>query len=152
MKCFRFISVPTVILFSVVLWAQPVYEGVLNENDLRLSQFRALLKEERPLPESLHLRYRGKEGNHVVFYDLDGREALFRYRSDRFDDLSEKKVRNLLPGQVYRLAVQFTGLMERRTVYAPGSPDFQRLLETDAGRPVFEFISAEPRQPDFIIY
>lgn len=136
--------------------AQPAgsapYEGLLRESDMRLFQFRDALKEQKPLPDFLYLRYRGREWNHVVFYDLDGKEALFRYRTDRFDDLAERKIRDLLPGQVYRLPVKFVGLIERRIVYPPGTPDFQRLLDSDAGRPAFEFLSAEPRQPDFIIY
>lgn len=136
--------------------AQPsgpeAYEGLLRESDMRLYQFRNALKDQKPLPDFLYLRYRGKEGNHVVFYDLDGREALFRYRTDRFDDLAERKVRNLLPGLVYRLPVRFIGLIERGIVHPPGTPDFMRLLDSDAGRPVFEFLLAEPRQPDFIIY
>ena len=141
---------------SGIVEAQPAgpasYEGLLRESDVRLFQFRDALKERKQLPEFLYLRYRGREWNHVVFYDLDGKEALFRYRADRFDDLAERKIRDLLPGQVYRLSIKFVGLIERRIVYPPESTDFQRLLETDAGRPAFEFISAEPRQPDFIIY
>ena len=147
-------------LLCLVVWgtaqAQPAgpaaYEGLLRESDMRLFQFRDALKEQKPLPDFLYLRYRGREWNHVVFYDLDGREALFRYRTDRFDDLAERKISDLLPGQVYRLAVRFLGLVERRIVYPPGTPDFHRLLDSDAGRPVFEFLSAKPRQPDFIIY
>jgi hypothetical protein len=130
----------------------PHYEGLLRESDIRLSQIREALKKKEPLPDYLFLRYQGREGNYVVFYDLDGRTALFRYRKDRFDDLAERKIRDLLPGQAYRLPLKFVGLIERGVVYAEGTAEFQRLLDSDEGRPAFEFVSPEPRQPDFILY
>ena len=128
------------------------YEGLLKETDLRINEYRNLLQSNSALPQSLTLRYRGKEGNFVVFYDLEGQEAFFKYRQDRFDDLAGKKVRDLLKGQAYRLALSFVGILESQIVYNPKSDDYKKLLESGQGRLMFTFVSAEPIQTDFILY
>ncbi|MBW7858032.1 MAG: hypothetical protein H3C43_07040 [Leptonema sp. (in: Bacteria)] len=128
------------------------YQGLIKETDIRLSQVRQLIIENKPLPEFLILRYQGKELNHVVFYDLDGKQALYKYRTDRFDDLSEKKVKQLRPGQAYRVRGRFVGLLEEQLVQLPGQDRYQELVSSNQGRLAFEFESAELIQTDFIFY
>lgn len=128
------------------------YQGLVKETDIRLSQVRQLLIDNKPLPEFLILRYQGKELNHVVFYDLDGKQALYKYRTDRFDDLSEKKIIQLRPGQAYRVRGRFVGIIDEQLIHPPEANRYQELLKTKLGRLAFMFESAELIQPDFIFY
>lgn len=131
--------------------APGAYEGLLRESDLRLRDLRRLLKEGKPVPEELHLKYRGTQGNFAVFYDLEGKEALYRYRRDAFDDLAERKLRDLRSGQAYRMRGEFAGMMDEGMIHPPGSDRFAALLASQHGQPVFIFGSAESIQPDFLI-
>lgn len=127
------------------------YEGLLRESDPRLGDLRRLLKEGKSLPEELRLRYRGTQGNYAVFYDLEGREALYRYRRDPFDDLGVRKLRDLRPGQAYRLRGEFVGFMDEGVVHSPGSERFAAVVASAGGQPVFLFGSAENIQTDSLI-
>lgn len=127
------------------------YEGLLRESDLRLGDLRRMLKEGKPLPEELRLRFRGTQGNYAVFYDLEGREALYRYRRDPFDDLGARKLRDLRPGQAYRLRGEFVGFMDEGMVQSPGSERFAAVVASVRGQPVFLFGSAENVQPEYLI-
>ncbi|MCB1327318.1 MAG: hypothetical protein KDK35_18925, partial [Leptospiraceae bacterium] len=98
-------------LFLLLSHAALAAPGDLEESDLRLSGLTASLQEGATPPGELRLRYSGPRGDYLAFYDLDGHEGYFRYREDRFDRRSERKLRELIPGQAYLVRGSLTGLL-----------------------------------------
>ncbi|MES0490828.1 MAG: hypothetical protein ABUK01_12605 [Leptospirales bacterium] len=76
-----------------ILEAQSLSETDLNENKNYVSI----------------LRYQGKIGNDLIFYDEKGVAVYLQYRIDRWDFAAEKKIGDLRPGAEYKIDWTFKG-------------------------------------------
>jgi hypothetical protein len=104
------------------LFSERAEESILPF-DKRISD---LTKEDKN-PFELNLFYRGTESDYVVFYDLDGIEAYFKYRRDKFDIIAEEKLVGLFQGHSYKVRGKFHGIFsyfnrEKKQVLNP--PEF----------------------------
>ena len=58
------------------------------------------------------LRYQGKIGNDLIFYDTKGLAVYLQYRIDRWDFAAEEKISDLRPGAEYKIDWTFKGYRE----------------------------------------
>ncbi|MCA9809092.1 MAG: hypothetical protein KC473_02045 [Candidatus Dadabacteria bacterium] len=155
-RCLRPFPVGTLVpaliglLLSSAMLASP---GDLEEGDQRLSGLAADLLNGVSPPGELRLRYSGPRGDYLSFYDLDGHEAYFRYREDRFDRRSERKLRELIPGQAYLVRGSLTGLLTAEGVpISLTAPAWRDELARGNVRLVFEYQGVRPLILDAILY
>ena len=127
------------------------YEGDIRESDMRLELLKERLRKGDTAIPALRLRYSGTRDDYAVFYDLVGRELLYRYREDRFDRRGDRKVKNLIEGQAYAVAGRFLGARLRAVLAVPGSPDYASFLANDDATLEFEFESAVPLRMEQIL-
>lgn len=140
-------------LFLLLSHAALAAPGDLEESDLRLSGLTASLQEGATPPGELRLRYSGPRGDYLAFYDLDGHEGYFRYREDRFDRRSERKLRELIPGQAYLVRGSLTGLLTAEGVpISLTAPAWRDELARGNVRLVFEYQGVRPLILDAILY
>ncbi len=144
-------------ILPFVVYSQK-YQGDISWDSPRISSY----QEKGSFPEELLLIYRGKEGDYVIFYDLDGKEALFQFRRNRFDLEAEKKLTGLFEGQVYRVKGIFKGML---VYYNPLSkknyfpPEFVQqkevepeLIKEKNNKPVFWLKAFESTALDQVIH
>ncbi|MCR9143464.1 MAG: hypothetical protein NXI24_14535 [bacterium] len=131
-----------------------IYQGDIREDDLRVSQIFAQMRErpgENP-PEELRLRYGGPRGDYLSFYDLEGRDIYFRYREDRFDRRADKKVRELIEGQAFRVRGEFRGVLVDGVFYPAGRDDYPEALREAGAILAYSYTSAFPLRMEQILY
>ena len=128
------------------------YDGDLREEDRRIKEQREKIKTGQQPYAALRLRYAGKKKNDLVFYDLDGQSIYYRYRMDRFDDLSEKKLPLLTEGQAYRVRGIFLGLSFQNIFIAKNTSQFQAKLKDRNAILLFQFQSAEALLGERILF
>ena len=122
------------------------YSGKIKETEPRLSQLQTMIKLKQPIPKDLTLLYSEKKGNYLIFYDIEGRNAYYRYRRDRFDEQTEKKIpKPLIKGQSYRIKGMLEGLLYKGKLLKKDSKIFIEKLESTDSLLIFRFISAIPR-------
>ena len=80
------------------------YTGDIRQSDPRAAEILAALREGTQPPTELRLRYSGTRGDYLAFYDIEGRDIMYRYREDRFDRRAEKRIQDLIAGQAYRVS------------------------------------------------
>ena len=113
----RYIIFCITLAFSLIinnnaLLAAPRTDGGLIESDIRASNIRKQLKNNRSnIPKELRLRYERRTTYYLIFYDLAGEAIYFRYRKDRFDDLALKRLPSFIKGQAYLLKATFIGIL-----------------------------------------
>lgn len=157
---FRFYLISVVsffTLFPLVVYSQK-YQGDISWDSPRLSSYQEL----GSFPEEFLLRYRGCEGDYVVFYDLDGKEALFQFRRNRFDLDAEKKLIGLFEGQAYRVKGSFKGMLVyynpllKKNYFPPEFIDKKEieteLIKEKNNKPVFWLEVFESTSFDQVIY
>ena len=127
------------------------YEGDIRERDARLEQVKEQLRKGEATPATLRLRYGGTRNDYAIFYDLVGREILYRYREDRFDRRSDKKVRGLIEGQAYQVSGQFLGARLKEVLAAPGSGEYMRFLADEDSTLEYDFGAALPLRLEQIL-
>lgn len=135
----------------LVAAARKPYEGDIRERDPRAREIRAQIIAGKPAPLAIRLRYSGTWRDYAVFYDLAGREILFRYREDRFDRRAEKKIRNLVKGEAYLVKGQFTGVLLRGKFVAQKGRDFAKALRAPDATLVYDYGSAATLRLEQII-
>ncbi len=122
------------------------YSGKIKEKELRLSQLQTMIKLKQPIPKDITLLYSRKKGNYLIFYDIEGRNAYYRYRRDRFDKQAEKKIpKFLIKGQSYQIKGILEGLLYKGKLLKKDSKMFIEKLESTDSLLIFRFISAIPR-------
>lgn len=151
-----------IFLFWIVFYSFAVYsekyQGDIPYNSPRLSKY----QEETNFPEELLLIYRGREGDYAVFYDLDGKEALFQFRRNKFDLEAEKKLVGLIEGQAYRVRGIFKGMLVyyhpliKKNYFPPelfDKKDLEKeLIQEKNNKPVFLLKSYESLSFEQVIY
>ncbi|MEQ9365977.1 MAG: hypothetical protein RIF32_17165 [Leptospirales bacterium] len=155
----RLISGPAVglgLLFFVFSNQAPPagYTGDIRENDLRVRQIFAEMREQPGAnpPGELRLRYGGTRGDYLAFYDLEGRDIFFRYREDRFDRRAEKKTRELIAGQAYRVRGEYTGVIVEGVFFAAGAEEYPEALQNSAAVLAYNYGSAFPLRLEQVLY
>lgn len=87
----------------------------ISKSDKRIREYKKETKgTELSLPEELKLFFKELKADYAVFYDWNGDEVFYRYRRNKFDFESEKKVIGLFQGQSYRVKGIFLGIASFR--------------------------------------
>ncbi|MBX7059161.1 MAG: hypothetical protein K1X75_13930 [Leptospirales bacterium] len=128
------------------------YEGDIRENDPRLDEIRKAMQQGQTPPASIRLRYSGVRGDYLSFFDLDGREALFRYREDRFDRRAERRIAPIIAGQAYEVRGNFLGLLASGQWIDRNAAEFGGRLGIGDSTLVFEFVDARPLRLDQALF
>jgi len=101
------------------------------------------------------LRYQGKNGNDLIFYDAKGVPLYLQYRVDRWDFDAEKKIADLRPGAEYKIDWTFKGYREESAGRYQGitqnSQTPSRIRQTQ-NIPVGIYIAHKALLPQKIIY
>lgn len=134
------------------------YEGDIAESEKRVLDY----KKEGKIPDEMKLFYKDKEGDYIVFYDLDGQEVLYKYRRNKFDIEAEDKLSGLHRGQAYRIKGRFRGIFlyfdpkEKKHIFPPEFlfPDelTREQLENKHNKPAFVLESYETTALDEVIH
>lgn len=127
--------------FCLVLGQAGPFDEI-RESDPRVKEIRQELAA-GTVREDFRLRYGGTRGDYLTFYDRINDEIYFRYREDRFDTRSAKRIRNLIEGEPYRAFGTFSGVILADIWYPRSHPDFVKLINDPQSIPVFDYIRAE---------
>ena len=128
------------------------YTGDIRETDPRVREIVAGMRSGGAAPEEIRLRYGGKRGDYLAFYDLEGRYVYFRYREDRFDRRAEKKIVDLIEGQAYRVRGNFRGLVLDGVFFSGDAPTYQDALKQSDCILAYDYDRAYPLRLDQILY
>lgn len=128
------------------------YEDDIRETDPRVEEIRARVAAGGDAPAEIRLRYSGKRGDFLAFYDIEGREMFFRYREDRFDRRAERRVADLIEGQAYRVKGRFVGLLLNSQWIARGAPEYAAAVQNPDCVLTYEYESAYPLRADQILF
>ena len=85
------------------------YSGSISLSEKRILQGKEELAKTNQFPTEWKLYYKGKEGDFVVFYDWNGHEIHYQYRRNKFDLDGEEFVKDLFPGNPYRVTGVWMG-------------------------------------------
>ncbi|EMY62438.1 LIC_11959 family protein [Leptospira terpstrae] len=85
------------------------YTGPLPRSEKRILDGKSEFQKSGIFPLEWKLFYKGKQGDFVVFYDLNGDEIHYRYRRNKFDLDAEFFVKDLFPGNPYRVKGEWIG-------------------------------------------
>lgn len=145
------------VVFPLVVHSQK-YQGDIPWDSPRIASY----QDSGSFPEEFLLIYRGREGDYAVFYDLDGKEALFQFRRNHFDLDAEKKLIGLFEGQVYKVRGSFKGILVyynplvKKNYFPPEFIDKKEadpeLIKEKNNKPVFWLKSFESTAFDQVIY
>jgi hypothetical protein len=145
-------------LVSVNYLQSEKYQSDIAESEKRILDY----KKEGKIPDEMKLFYKGKEGDYIVFYDLDGQEIFYKYRRNRFDIDSETKLIGLHRGQAYRIKGRFRGIFlhfdpkEKKHIFPAQFlfPDelTKEQLENRHNKPAFVLESYESTALDEVIH
>ncbi len=79
------------------------YTGPISRSEKRILDGKTEFQKTGTFPLEWKLFFKGKQGDFVVFYDLNGDEIHYRYRRNKFDLDAEFFVKDLFPGNPYRV-------------------------------------------------
>lgn len=129
------------------------YEGDLKEKDLDVEGIKKALALGQSAPERVRLRYSGISGVvYLSFYDLRGREILYRFREDKFDTPGERWLSRLTEGGAYEVKGSFEGLLFRDTLIPPGDPKFASVAALKDSIPLYTILDLYPLRMEQIIF
>lgn len=154
------------LLAALVFWNPPLgtqqnapaplqngkYAGDVRENDPRVFEIRKGLLGGTTAPAALRLRYSGRRGNYAAFYDLDGVQLYYRFRNDRFDLRSLRKLGFLVPGQAYLVRGGFLGVWFEGKLIVTSEAVFGGFLKDENSTLTFEFQGASPLRVEQILF
>ncbi|TGM23897.1 LIC_11959 family protein [Leptospira meyeri] len=113
MNCRVFISLP---IFLFLFWGISIYSeddgrytGPISRSEKRILDGKSEFQKLGTFPLEWKLFFKGKQGDFVVFYDLNGDEIHYRYRRNKFDLDAEFFVKDLFPGNPYRVKGEWIG-------------------------------------------
>jgi hypothetical protein len=129
-----------------------VFEDDIRETDPRVAEIRARVAGGDAAPTEIRLRYSGKRGDFLAFYDIEGREMHFRYREDRFDRRAERRVADLIEGQAYRVKGRYAGVLLNSQWIAVGAPEYAAAIQDPDCILAYEYDSAYPLRADQILF
>lgn len=137
-----------------IVFAQerPAYEGDIRESDPRLEEIKKALAAGQSAPASLRLRYAGPRGDFLAFYDLEGREILYQFRDDRFDDRGDAALQSLVAGQAYEVSGNFLGVFFKNHLARTGDADYSAALLVPDSTIVYRFQGVVPLRLEQILF
>jgi len=151
-----FISLVSFFLTLFILGQK--YNGDIEQNEPRIRDY----KEKKNFPEEMKLFYKSKESDYIVFYDLDGNEALYQYRRNQFDQDADYKISGLKEGQAYRVKGRWKGMLVyynpiiKKNFFPPEYFSLQELkpelIQDRNNKPVFVLVSFESVGFEQVIY
>lgn len=128
------------------------YTGDIRQRDPRAAELLAALRAGTPPPAELRLRYSGTRGDYLAFYDIEGRDIMYRYREDRFDRRAEKRIEDLIAGQAYRVSGRFTGVLVDGVFYAEDSERYRDARNDAKALLAYEYQQAVSLRLEQILY
>lgn len=132
--------------------ARDTFEDDIRETDPRVEEIRARVAAGEAAPAEIRLRYSGKRGDFLAFYDIEGREVFFRYREDRFDRRAERRIADLIEGQAYRVKGRFVGVLLNSQWIAREAPEYAAAIQNPDCVLAYEYESAYPLRADQILF
>ncbi|MCW7473405.1 LIC_11959 family protein [Leptospira levettii] len=85
------------------------YTGPISRSEKRILDGKIEFQKTGIFPLEWKLYFKGKQGDFVVFYDLNGDEIHFRYRRNKFDLDAEFFVKDLFIGNPYLVKGEWIG-------------------------------------------
>ncbi|MCZ8344376.1 MAG: hypothetical protein O9301_15185 [Leptospira sp.] len=85
------------------------FTGLISSSEKRIWEAKQMYGQTGIFPTEWKLFFKAKQGDYVVFYDLNGDEIHFRYRRNKFDLDAEEFVKDLFFGNPYRVLGEWTG-------------------------------------------
>ncbi|MCW7504843.1 hypothetical protein ND855_11975 [Leptospira sp. 1 VSF14] len=89
--------------------ADSKYTGPISRSEKRILDGKMEFQKTGVFPLEWKLYFKGKQGDFVVFYDLNGDEIHFRYRRNKFDLDAEFFVKDLFIGNPYLVKGEWIG-------------------------------------------
>ena len=143
-----------------ILYSEPIqkYDREIAYTEKRILDYKKDISE---FPEFMNLFYKGKFENYLVFYDLNGHEAYFKYRRDRFDIDNDERVKELIYGYAFKVSGKFLGLIEYKTsthidrysqAYLKREQVTENTKKNKQNIPLFQFKEAIPLQKDQLLF
>ncbi len=87
------------------------YNGDISTKEKRIRDYKKeITSVSYSFPKELKLFFKKTYSDYAVFYDRNGDEVYYRYRRNKFDSESEKKLTGLFSGQSYRVNGEFAGI------------------------------------------
>ncbi|ABZ93430.1 Hypothetical protein LBF_0899 [Leptospira biflexa serovar Patoc strain 'Patoc 1 (Ames)'] len=98
-------------LFHSLLYAETdsKYSGPISRTEKRILDGKLEYQKTGNFPLEWKLYFKAKQGDFVVFYDLNGDEIHFRYRRNKFDLDAEFFVKDLFVGNPYLVKGEWIG-------------------------------------------
>ena len=84
---------------------------IISVDEKRIEDYKKEITDTSGFPETFRLFYKGKQGDYVVFYDLNGHDVFFRYRRNKFDYEAEKIILPLTEGSPFEIRGEFLGML-----------------------------------------
>lgn len=110
-KVFTSIFICVLIVLKTNLYSEDNgrYTGPISRSEKRILDGKAEFLKSGTFPLEWKLFFKGKQGDFVVFYDLNGDEIHYRYRRNKFDLDAEVFVKDLFSGNPYRVKGEWIG-------------------------------------------
>lgn len=144
-------------LFLVTL----IFAETISSKEKRIEDIKKEILVSESFPKAMNLYYSGVRENYTVFYDLNGSEAYYKYRQNKFDHEAESLINSLIEGSPYLVNGEFIGMMIVPIVKGKPQPfatfkeKAKLSLEEKQGIhniPVFQLISFQNLIPNDIIF
>ncbi|WP_244245589.1 LIC_11959 family protein [Leptospira kemamanensis] len=94
---------------SLISETDAKYSGPIARSEKRILDGKLEFEKTGNFPLEWKLYFKAKQGDFVVFYDLNGDEIHFRYRRNKFDLDAEFFVKDLFVGNPYRVKGEWIG-------------------------------------------
>jgi hypothetical protein len=103
------IGFPFSLLNQIIAEESQKYTGLISTSEKRIWEAKQEFGQTGNFPTEWKLYFKTKQGDYVVFYDLNGDEIHFRYRRNKFDLDGEDFVKDLFSGNPYRVKGDWIG-------------------------------------------
>lgn len=85
------------------------YEGPIHTKVVRIREAKPKINGLDSVPLNWEFYFKERNGNYAVFYDLNGDEAYFQFRRNKFDIDGDNFASKLIPGNAYNVTGQYLG-------------------------------------------
>lgn len=129
------------------------FTGDIRQSDMRIRELKTEIATGNAPPDLMRLRYGGvRHWIYLIFYDIEGRMALYRFRDTRWDDREAKLLERLVEGRAYSVSGEFTGLLYLDRFLSRDDSEFDRIVTENDSVPVFRFKNANPLPLERILF
>ncbi len=101
-------------LIFVTLFASPDkerYTGAISYSEKRIVQGKIEFSKGAEFPNQWTVFFKERTGNYAVFYDLNGHELHFKYKTNKFDVDGEAFASFLVEGNAYSVKGELLGIL-----------------------------------------